>query len=223
MSIKHMPSDERPREKAMIGGIKTLSNYELIALILESGNKQNDVLEISRNLINNSNGLLGLSKQIYSSLIKIDGISKAKALKLLATFELHDRLVNVTCFNNYKLIDLKDFYQKYKAILYSISIEKLWVFILNARRQVISYFEMDNNDITIQALPIEIVKKVLNFETRFFFISHNHLSNDVEPSIEDLKFNEKLLHLSKDYNLIMIDHLIIGQNTYFSFKINNLI
>ncbi len=218
-NIKNLPTLERPREKALRYGLDSLSDIELLTLLISSGYKDVSALEIAANLLTENNGLLALSKVPLTELKKNKGIKDAKALNLAAIFELHYRLSRKEEEINEKEITVDYLYNKYKEKLLSNNQENLVLVMLNSKMKIIHektlYVGTDNKIIFSYK---DIWREVLNHNARYFYLVHNHPNGKKEPSDNDIFFTSELFRESKRINIPMIDHIIIGKDGYHSFN-----
>jgi DNA repair protein RadC len=223
MALIEMPIEERPREKALSLGIESLSNYELVALILGFGCKNEDVLEIAKKLINDAGGINNLSKISYHELIEYVGISKAKALSLKASFELGKRIFFQLSVMNFIYKNALEFYEHFKETINNYTYENFFVFIVDQSNRIKSYFIVSKENECIKVEPLNIIKKAYDLGARRIIVAHNHLNGDSSPSLEDMTFTEKIEILSINYGVTLLDHIIISSQNYFSFKCSCLL
>ena len=218
--IKELPKLDRPREKALRYGVNTLSDIELLTLLISSGYQGVNALEIATNLISEFNGLYNLSKAEIFELEKVKGIKDAKALNLSAIFELHKRLLTKETENVENVeVNAEYLYNKYKATLKSNHQEHLILIILNQSRKVIHektlYVGTEKNMCYSYR---DIWRELYNHHGQYFYLIHNHPGHSSSPSKEDIIFTSELVIQSERLKTPMIDHLIIGENGYYSFQ-----
>lgn len=217
--IKQLPLQERPREKAIKNGIETLSDYELLAIILQSGCKDKSALQLAMELIISFKGLYNVFNTSIYELNKISGINNVKAIQLKAIKELFVRfsMNNIIVNESIKLSSGYDVYN-YAFLKYnSIFQEKLVVFYLNIKNiiiyeQIISIGD-DSHSINNNKL---ICKNALEKYAKKVIVCHNHPSGNASPSLDDIA---SCLSLKSALSLIqvkLIDHIIIGNNQFYS-------
>ena len=222
MKIKDLSNENKPRERLINNGPKHLSDIELLAIILGSGTKTNDVFDLSTNILNKYS-FNELKDVTYEDLIKINGIKQAKACKLLACFEIAKR-ANKNINNNITLDDSKRIYNYIKNDFYLCSNEMLCVIYMAVKLKVIKkIFYPSDSAHMINISFKDIIKESINNNCSCVVIAHNHPSNDVEPSISDIDTTEKLKDILEGINILLVDHLIVGENKYFSFNDNGLL
>ncbi|WP_027090644.1 RadC family protein [Thomasclavelia saccharogumia] len=223
MKIKNYPQEERPREKAYYYGIESLSNVELLALILRTGNKQESVLELAQRLINEVGGLAYLKDITYHQLVLIKGIKKAKAIEILAVIELTKRLRQVQGISSV-IKEPIDGYNLVKDKLMFEQQEKVIILCLNSRLEVMkekTVFVGSNNISIISGR--ELFKEALICGSSRIMVIHNHPSGNPTPSPEDIETTKRLYKMAEELEIEVIDHLIIGRNKFYSFAAKEII
>lgn len=220
-NVKEMPNVDLPREKAVRFGIESLSDSELLAIILGVGSKENNVIKLANELIFDSMTLFNLANMPYQYFLKFNGISKAKALKLCACFEIakryykHEHIVKeqkeeVTSYTLYK---------RYHEKVSSLNNEILILVVLNRKRKIIYETTLYvGTESRIPLSPNEILRMVMMHNGHFFYLIHNHPNDFLMASEEDLIFTEEVIRQAKKFNFILLDHLIIGESGYYSYK-----
>ncbi len=217
--IKELPALERPREKALRYGVNTLSDSELLAILISKGYQGSSALEVSNELLSEYKGLSLLSKASFADLMSTKGIKEAKAITLASIFEIHKRLSIKETEESEEEVDSEYLYNKYKDILLSSTQENLILIILNSRRRIIRektlYIGTENNMIFSYK---DVWREMLNYQGKYFYLIHNHPGKSCSPSREDIAFTSELFLESKRLKIPMIDHLIIGEDGYYSFQ-----
>lgn len=201
MKIKNYPQEERPREKAYYYGIESLSNVELLALILRTGNKQESVLELAQRLINEVGGLAYLKDITYHQLVLIKGIKKAKAIEILAVIELTKRLRQVQGISSV-IKEPIDGYNLVKDKLMFEQQEKVIILCLNSRLEVMkekTVFIGSNNISIISGR--ELFKEALICGSSRIMVIHNHPSGNPTPSSEDVETTKRLYKMAEEWKL----------------------
>ncbi len=218
-TIKELPTLDRPREKAIRYGLDSLSDVELLTLLISSGYRGSNALQLSNDLLNEFKGLKNLSEVPISELLKFKGIKEAKALNLKAMFELHNRLLRKEIEEKEDEATSEYLYNKYKSILSNSEQEHLYLVILNSRRKIIRekrlYIGTENNMVfSYKNIWSELIKN----NGKYFYLIHNHPGKKCKPSKEDAIFTSELFLESNRMKIPMIDHLIIGNDGYHSFQ-----
>lgn len=221
MKIKDLPISLRPREKALHYGIEQLSDEELLAIIIGSGVHGYSALDIAHDLIKTNLGLNRLVASTYSSLEEQFGLSTNMVLRLLAVFELHNRLNSPMYNHEYKIENSEDIYKRYRY-LENYPQEVLGIVMLNKKNVIIKekiLYKGTSEHININ--PNEIYSELLQSKCKKYVLIHNHPDGNVKPSEEDLLATEVIEKTCHKLLMIMIDHIIIYPGGYYSYRENN--
>lgn len=217
--IKELPLIDRPREKAYKYGVNTLSDYELLAIILQSGCKDKSALEISIDLILKFKGLNNLFNTSFNELIKCDGISKVKALTFLVIKELFIRFSQSKMLidDNIKLSSANDVYNYANLKYTDLNAEKVVAYYLNNKNIIIYEQILSIGDETTSILNSKLICKVaIEKYAKKVLLSHNHPSGNSSPSIDDISSFINLKKALSIINVKLLDHVILGKNEYYS-------
>lgn len=225
MKIKDMPTIERPREKFLNNSIDNLTDVELLSIILKTGTKKNSVKDISCNILNDINDIRNLKNITYNDLLKYDGIGKVKAIELLTSLELGKRVyqeVNesdvINCTNPSNIIKYFNYLFKDKKQ------EEFYVILLDNKKNYIKKILLFKGTINMSIVhPREIFKEAYLTSASYLICLHNHPTGDATPSKEDIDLTNKIKEIGIIHSIPLIDHIIIGNNNYFSFYENNMI
>ena len=218
MKIKDMPVLERPREKLIHYGINNISDEELLAIILKTGTKNKSVKELSSEVLEKINTIKNLSDISINSFKDINGLGTVKTIELMASIELGKRI-----FLNHEI----------KKIKYdnpdNIYLDNLHLF-KNKKQEYFYCLYLDNKNNLIERKllfmgtinrsivhPREIFKEAYLTSASKIICIHNHPSGDITPSMEDIRLTKSLIEIGKLQGIDIIDHVIIGDNTYYSF------
>ena len=219
MKIKDIPINERPREKLLEYGSNNLSNDELLSIILKQGTKDKSVKEISVDLLNSINCVNELENITLNQLLNIKGIGYAQALTILATVELGKRIYKK---NNrivkIKLDNSKDIYEYMKYSLDNKLQEYFYVIYVNTKKEVIErklLFMGTINHSTVH--PREIFKYAYLNSASAIICVHNHPSGDITPSRDDNNLTRSLMEIGGISGIPVLDHIIMGEDTYYSY------
>ncbi len=221
--MNKLPTNEKPREKAYLYGIEKLTNAELLAIILSIGSKNLDALELSQELINQCGSLKTISELSLDELIKFNGIKKVKAIKIKAAFELHNRLekekVNtITKINTIQEAALFLYHQ-----ITNYQQEHLLLLMLDDKNNLIKCkLLFIGTESMVFSTPKIIISNAVKEGAKKIIISHNHPSNIVLPSEEDKIQTTDLTLLSSVMGIEFLDHLILGENSFYSFTKNEI-
>lgn len=219
MKIKNIPINDRPRERLLEKGPSSLSDEELLTIILGSGNKNKSVKEISNSLLTSIKNISELKNKNYQELTKIEGIGNAKACILLALIEISKRMnQNINSLNNviFKTPDL--IYDFFKEPLADEMQENFYCIYLNKHKRIISYKLLFKGTLDRSLVhPREIFKEAYLLSASSIICVHNHPSGILNPSNEDLYLTKSLINIGNIMGIEINDHIIIGKNGYYSF------
>ena len=209
-----------PREKIIKNGPSELSDDELLAIMLSSGTKNEDVFSMSKRLIQDY-GFASLMRLDYNELSKIPGIKMAKGAKLLAIFEIARRVISEE--NNKKCLnDAKGLFEYVYPSYYGIKKEVLMIIGVTSRLKVLNLKKYTSDSYNEINIPIkEIIKDILQMDPYGVFIIHNHPGGNINPSTADIKYTIELGKTLDALNILLLDHLIISNDTYYSFNENH--
>lgn len=216
------PVEERPREKAIYYGIETLSNQELVAVILRTGNKEMSVLNLAQFLLDEIGGFQELKDIDYQRLIQIKGIKKAKAIELMACIELAKRMQSKQSIKN-RIRQPKDAYAYIKNKLMFEKQEKVILLCLNNHLEIVQdkLLFIGSGDVSLLETK-EVFQYTLRSGCNRIILIHNHPSGNPKPSHEDQEITRKIEMMAKHLDIEFIDHIIIGDHCYYSFKSNQI-
>lgn len=216
--IKDLPIFERPREKAFRYGTNSLSNVELLAILVGSGTKGNSAIDIAQAILNDAHGLLDLSNMPLSSMLKFKGLNKISALKLVACFELSKRLLFSRAENYDGEISPAFLFHKYYVCLAYDNQESLIIIVLNKRKKLIYEGELyrgsDNN---ISFSFRDIFRMLILHNGYFYYLIHNHPNGKLQPSEADFILTSELIKKSEQVHIPLLDHIIITKDGYYTF------
>ena len=216
------PVEERPREKAIYYGIETLSNQELVAVILRTGNKEMSVLNLSQFLLDEIGGFQELKDIDYQRLIQIKGIKQAKAIELMACIELAKRMQSKQSIKN-RIRQPKDAYAYIKNKLMFEKQEKVILLCLNNHLEIVQdkLLFIGSGDVSLLETK-EVFQYTLRSGCNRIILIHNHPSGNPKPSHEDQEITRKIEMMAKHLDIEFIDHIIVGDHCYYSFKSNQI-
>jgi len=219
LTVKELPFDDRPREKLILRGAQSLSDAELVAILLRTGKKGKSVIEIARELISSEGNLAMLATKTVDSLQKISGIGKDKAATLAAAFELSRRILSQPkWFSNKKITSPQDVAEIFIPILRDDNKEKFIVVCLNSANKIIKHETISVGNLNSSVVhPREVFKVAIDNSSASIILIHNHPSGNPEPSNEDIRITKKIVETGKIMEIPVFDHLIIAGETYTSF------
>ncbi len=221
--LKDIPKVDRPREKLIKSGAKFLKDYELLAILLGTGTKGKNVLEVAQDILSNypKKKLLGLN---FDQFKKINGIGPAKATQILAAFEFFGRVLEVDSSSTLPVV------QTTKDIIAQISFlrehkkENFVVLYLNSRNELLNKETISVGTLNASLVhPREVFEPAARIFAAQIILAHNHPSGDSEPSEDDLDLTKRMVEAGKILGIEVIDHVIISNLNSFSFKEKELI
>ena len=225
LPIKHWAEDDRPREKLLLKGKGILTKAELIAILIGSGNMEESAVTLSQKILNSvNNNLAELSKLSVNDLMKFKGIGTAKAISIIAALELGKRRRADDVMKKDKIKSSQDVFDILYAELSDKNYEEFWILLLDRANQVIRKVNISEGGMSgTVADPKKIYKIALDNNASSIIIAHNHPSNNLKPSTNDIELTKKIANAGKVLDISVLDHLIIGNDKYFSFADESLI
>lgn len=224
-SIKEWAADDRPREKMLDKGKNALSNAELIAIILGSGNTDQSAVGLARDILAGVNdNLIELSNLTIADLMKYKGVGVAKAISVVAALEIGNRKRLSEALQLPSVRNSKDAYDILDTSITDHSREEFWVILLNQGNKVIKAECISKGGLAgTVADPKVVFKKALENNAAAIVLGHNHPSGETKPSQQDINLTNKLSQAGKTLEIKVLDHIIVGKNKYFSFTDEGLL
>jgi len=218
-SIKNWAVDDRPREKMINKGTVSLSDAELIAILLRTGNRDKSAVELAREILDaNSNNLNLLGKQDISHFKKFKGIGQDKAVEIIAALELGRRRKLAEIPEYKSITSSKDAFSMFEHMLADLSHEEFWVALLNRANHVTDIFKISQGGTAGTVMDVKIImKRALEKLAHGILISHNHPSGNNKPSDADRQITHKLRDAAKLFDITLLDHIIVANKQYYSF------
>ena len=219
-SIKHWAEDDKPREKLMLKGKQVLSDAELVAILIGSGSRNESAVQLSKRILASvDNNLNNLGKLSIAKLIEFKGIGEAKAISIVAATELGRRRRAEETLELTKITSSKAVFEIMQPIIGELMHEEFWVLYLNNDNKVIFKSQISKGGITGTVADIRIVFKIA-FEQNAtaIILCHNHPSGKLQASDEDLKITKQLKLAGNQITIPVLDHIIITQNGFLSFR-----
>jgi DNA repair protein RadC len=225
LRVKDLPLDDRPREKLKLRGVQSLTDAELIAILLRTGTKGKSVVHVSQELINQYKNLPVLATKTLGELIKNKGIGNDKAISLLAAFELSRRIQSQSKWDSNKKITCpQDIADIYIPVLRDELKEKFIVVSLSSANKIIKHEIISIGNLNSSVVhPREVFGSAIENSSASIILIHNHPSGNPEPSNEDIAITKKLVEAGKIMDIPVFDHLIIAGNDFTSFVEKKLI
>jgi DNA repair protein RadC len=225
LKITDWAVEDRPREKLIRKGISSLSDAELLAILISSGTRKKSAVDLGRELLGIvNNNLNSLGKLSVSDLLKIRGIGPARAVTISAALELGRRrnLAELPDANHIKCS--KDVADIFQPLLSDLSHEEFWVLFLNRSNRVIDRMKLSQGGISGTVTDVRIVmKKAIECLASGIIVCHNHPSGNLNPSESDTRITQKIKDAGNLMDIQLLDHLIISEKDYYSFADNGLL
>lgn len=223
VKIKALAKENRPREKILNNGIEALSNEELLAVLLRVGNKEQSAIELASYIMQSIGNITKLKDLTITELCQIKGIKLGKAAVILASFELCKRAYSFIG-NSISYRNSFDIYNLLFPLMSLETQETFYVLFLNAKCQLIERKLMANGGINSVSVDVKVIlKHALKLGAYAIVLAHNHPTGDVKPSRADIDITLKIKQCTTDLDIVLLDHLIIGKNTFFSFSDEHII
>ncbi|HKL16577.1 MAG TPA: DNA repair protein RadC [Balneolaceae bacterium] len=223
-SVKEMNPDEQPREKLMRYGPDSLSDAELLAILLRTGSKRMNVIQTSQALIDHFRGLRNLSKQTWQSVKVIPGIAKVKAITLEALFELSRRIQISSLGDQVIITSPEDAAAFFSPLLRDQHNELFFVGFLNNSKLLTGYKQVSSGGSTATIVePSEVMRHAILNNANSLLLVHNHPSGRAKESAADVKLTKRISGVAKEMGIPVEDHIIIAGDTYVSFRNKGLI
>ena len=219
ISIKQWAVDDRPREKLLSKGIYSLSDAELIAILLGSGSRNESAVELAKKILNtHNNNLNELGKVSIEQLIKNKGVGEAKAVTIMAAMELGRRRKLADVMNRPKVTQSADVYEIFKPILADLPYEEFWVILLNRSNKIIAKEKISQGGVSGTVTDIRLIlKKAIEKLACSLILCHNHPSGNLKPSESDISITKKLSEAGKFMEINVLDHIIVTDQAFYSF------
>ena len=224
-SIKKWSEDDRPREKLLLKGKNALSHAELIAILINSGNKEESAVALSKRILASvALNLTELGKLSVNDLMKFKGIGEAKSISIIAALELGRRRRGEEAIEKTEVTSSSSVFELMQPIIGELSHEEFWIVYLNNSNKVLKKIQLSKGGIVGTLVDVRLVlKAALQIDAVGLILTHNHPSGSLIPSQADKKITQKLKIASETIDIKVLDHLIITEKAYFSFADENLL
>lgn len=223
-SVKEMNPDQQPREKLARYGAGSLSDAELLAILLRTGSKRMNVIQTSHALIDHFSGLRNLSKQTWQSVKVIPGIAKVKAISLEAMFELSKRIQIASLGEKVMITSPNDAAAFFRPLLRDLHNEQFFVGFLNNSKVLTSYKQISSGGSTCTIVePAEVMRQAVLNNANSLLLVHNHPSGYEKESAADIKLTKRISGVAREMGIPVDDHIIITGDSYISFRNKGLL
>ena len=219
LTIKTWAIDDRPREKLLAKGKNALSDAELIAILIGSGNRQESAVALSQRILKSVEGNINqLAKLTVEKLSTFKGIGEAKAIAIITALELGKRRQLETALERPKITSSKAVFNLMQPIIGDLEHEEFWVLFLNNSNKVLAKTQISKGGLTATVVDIRLLfKRAIELASVGMIVCHNHPSGKLEPSQADKQLTEKIKLAGLTLDIKLLDHLIITEKWYFSF------
>ena len=219
LSIKEWSLEDRPREKLLVKGISSLSDAELIAIIIGSGTRDESAVELSRRILSSvQHNLNELGKLTVDDLQKYKGIGEAKAIGIVAALELGRRRKLSEIIDRQKISSSQDVYEIFHPLLADLPHEEFWIVLLNRSNKVIERIKISQGGISGTVTDVRLIlRTALEKLASSLILCHNHPSGNQQPSDADIAITQKVKESGKLMDIALLDHIIVTDGSYYSF------
>ena len=219
LSIKDWSLEDRPREKLLSKGISSLSDAELIAIIIGSGTRDESAVELSKRILGSvQHNLNELGKLSVDDLQKYKGIGEAKAIGIVAALELGRRRKLSEIIDRQKITSSHDIYEIFHPLLADLPHEEFWIVLLNRSNKIIERQKISQGGISGTVTDVRLILRMaLEKLASSLILCHNHPSGNQQPSEADISITQKVKESSKLMDISLLDHIIITDGSYYSF------
>ncbi len=224
-SIKKWASGDQPREKLISKGKLALSDAELLAILIGSGNNKESAVDLSKRMLSTThNNLNFFGKLSLKQLMDFRGIGEAKALTIIAAMELGRRRRSEEAIEKVKITSSSSVFELLQPIIGELDHEEFWILYLNNSNKIIEKFQISKGGITGTLVDVRItLRKALEVGAVSLILAHNHPSGNLNPSEADKQLTRKLKTASESLDIKILDHLIVTEKSYFSFADEGLL
>jgi DNA repair protein RadC len=218
IKILDMQKEERPRERLIKNGASALSDSELLAIILRTGSKKENVINLSQRILGEYN-IKQLSQINITQLMKVHGIKESKAAQISACFEIARRLESFNSVEKPKISSPEDVYRRLFPRMREQKKEMFIELCLDTKNQILKEEVISLGSLNANVVhPREVFKLALTESAAHIIVAHNHPSGDPTPSREDIEITKKLVETGNIMGITVLDHVIIGDGRHFSMK-----
>ena len=219
MTINQWAEEDRPREKMMLHGVASLSNAELLAILIGSGNTEESAVDLMRKVLNNyHNNLNELGKASIDELCKYKGIGPAKAITILSASELGKRRKEEEVRERKQILSSKDVYECFYPLMCDLPTEECWVLLLNQASKVIDKVKISAGGLSATAVDVRcVLREALLKRAAGIALCHNHPSGNIRPSREDDGLTDQLHKACLAMDIRLVDHVVLVDGCFYSY------
>lgn len=226
LSIKQWAEEDRPREKLLLKGVSALSDSELLAILLGSGNDKQSAVELAQDILSsNGNDLNRLARLGVADLVNnYRGVGIAKSVSVIAALELGRRRKAVEASQQRKITSSRCAYDYFYPLLSDLNHEETWALLTDRSNKVVGTIQVSRGGISGTVVDIRLIlREALTRYASGIFLGHNHPSGQCRPSPQDISLTKKLKEAAQWMEVILLDHIIVCGDRYFSFADEGLI
>ena len=224
IKIKDIDSSDRPREKMIFEGVESLTNEELLAVIIDTGNKEVSAIGLASRILRKSGGIKGLADMDLKSLQEINGIGPAKSARIFAAMELSKRISKILSKQKFDVNSPSSIANLFMEELRYKKKEVVKVLLLDTKNNIISDLLVSEGSLNASIVhPREVYVEAVKRSANKIIVVHNHPSGDPSPSNEDIKITKRLYDSGEILGIELLDHVIIGDGNYCSLRELNYI
>lgn len=224
-TIKNWAEDDRPREKLVQKGKMSLSDAELLAILIGSGSRDQSAVDLCKKILSGAgNSLSELGKLSINQLTTYKGIGQAKAISIIAALELGRRRRTEEALEKKKITSSASVFELMQPVIGELPHEEFWIIYLNNSNKVIDQLQLSKGGITGTLVDVRLtLKKALELGATSIILSHNHPSGNLSPSSADKQLTQKLKTAGESLDIKILDHIIVTEKSYFSFADEGLL
>ena len=219
LNITDWSVEDRPREKLIKKGVSALSDAEILALLIATGSPKETAVDLTKRILKDANNNLNeLGKLTINDLQKYNGIGEAKAIAIAAAMELGKRRKLSEIVNKKQIKSSQDVYERFQPKMMDLPHEEFWVIYLNRSNRIIDEQRISQGGVTGTVTDVKIIlKQAVEKLATGIILCHNHPSGNIRPSKADSNITQKLKNASAYLDIQVLDHVIVGQNVYYSY------
>lgn len=224
-TIKNWAQDDRPREKLLQKGRGSLSDAELLAILIATGSRNESAVDLCKKILaKTGNSLNELGKFSVNQLMEFKGIGEAKAITIVAALELGRRRRTEEALEKKKISSSSSVFELMQPVIGDLPHEEFWIVYLNNSNKVIDRFQLSKGGITGTLVDVRLaLKKALELGATSIILAHNHPSGNLNPSTSDKQLTQKLKTAGESLDIKVLDHVIVTEKSYFSFADEGLL
>lgn len=225
ITIKTWAEEDRPREKLLSQGRRTLTDAELMAILIGSGSTTETAVELSKRILHScNNDLNALAKLSVTELCKFKGIGEAKAISIIAALELGRRRKESDQLETNKITSSRDVFLILSPQFSDLLHEEFWIILLNKANKVLNKVLISKGGQSATVVDAKVIfKAALEHNASSIILAHNHPSGNLSPSQEDMNITKKIVSAAKLIDFSVLDHIIMTDKAYYSFADEGLI